>query len=87
MHPREVALLGALVLLVLVPWLTLRDALRQPPAAWRAAGRWRWAWLGVVAAVPVLGPVWYLRVVRPDVRAAGADDRDHPDGAGAANAQ
>ena len=68
MHPREVAIVGALVLLLLVPWLTVRDIWRQPAAAWRRAGRSRWPWTVVAVVVPVLGPAWYLRVVRPDVR-------------------
>ncbi len=70
MHPREVAIIGALVLLVLVPWLTIRDIWRQPKAAWRAARRSRWVWTAVAATVPLLGPAWYLRAIRPEVRGA-----------------
>lgn len=70
MHPREVALVGALVLLLIVPWLTARDIWRQPRKAWASAGRSRWVWMTVVVLVPVLGAAWYLRVVRPDVRRA-----------------
>jgi hypothetical protein len=69
-HPREVAIVGVLVLLVLVPWVTVRDILRQPKPAWRAANRLRWVWIAVAVAVPVLGPAWYLRAVRPGIRAA-----------------
>lgn len=70
MHPREVAIIGALVLLLLVPWLAARDIWRQPARAWSGARRSRWVWTALVVLVPVLGAVWYLRVVRPDVRQA-----------------
>lgn len=70
MHPREVAILGAVVLVLVVPWLTVRDIWRQPPSAWSGAGRARWWWTTIAVLVPVLGPAWYLRVVRPDVRQA-----------------
>jgi len=69
-HPREVAIVGALLLLLLVPWLTVRDVWRQPASAWSDAGRSRWVWTVLCVLVPVVGPVWYLRVVRPEVRAA-----------------
>lgn len=75
MHPREVAIIGALVLLLLVPWLTARDIWRQPARAWSRARRSRWVWTALVVLVPVLGPAWYLRVVRPDVRQAVRDAR------------
>lgn len=68
MHPREVAIVGVVVLLVLVPWLVVRDIWRRPGSEWRAAGRSRWAWTLCCLLVPVVGPVWYLRVVRPAVR-------------------
>lgn len=70
MHPREVAIVGTIVLLLLVPWLTVRDIWRQPATAWAAARRSRWVWTVVAVLVPIMGPAWYLRVVRPDVRAA-----------------
>ena len=70
MHPREVAIVGAMVLLLLVPWLTVRDIWRQPTAAWTASGRSRWVWTVVAVLVPIMGPAWYLRVIRPEVRAA-----------------
>lgn len=72
MHPREVALIGGLVLFLLVPWLVARDVLRQPEEAWRRTGRHRWAWVAVVVLVPVIGPVWYLRAVRGQLRRATA---------------
>lgn len=68
MHPREVAIVGALVLLLLVPWLVVRDIWRQPAEAWAAARRSRWVWTAVAVVVPVLGPAWYVRVIRPQVR-------------------
>lgn len=68
MHPREVAIIGAIVLVVLVPWLTVRDIRRQPKQAWRAARRSRWTWMVVVVALPLLGVALYLRVARPAVR-------------------
>lgn len=74
MHPREVAIVGALLLFLLVPWLIIRDIWRHPPTAWSAAGRSRWVWTTLALLVPVAGPVWYLRVVRPGVRAADARD-------------
>ena len=70
MHPREVAIVGAVALLLLVPWLTVRDIWRRPAAAWATAGRSRWAWTVVCVLVPVVGPVWYARVVRREVRRA-----------------
>ena len=70
MHPREVAIVGALLLFVLLPWLTLRDLWRHPAAAWRHAGRSRLCWTLVVVLVPLVGVALYLRVVRPGVRAA-----------------
>ncbi len=70
MHPREVAIVGAVVLFLLVPWLTVRDIWRRPASAWAAAGRSRWVWTLVCILVPVAGPVWYARVVRRDVRRA-----------------
>jgi len=66
-------MIGALVLLLLVPWLTARDIWHQPARAWSGAGRSRWAWTAIVVLVPVLGPAWYLRVVRPEVRQAVRD--------------
>lgn len=70
MHPREVAIVGALLLLLLVPWLVVRDIWRQPVEGWRHTGRSRWVWTAVAVLVPVLGPAWYVRVVRPEVRSA-----------------
>jgi len=67
-HPREVAIIGALVLVVLVPWLAVRDIRRQPKGAWRAAGRSGWAWVVVVVGFPLLGVALYLRIARPAVR-------------------
>ena len=75
MHPREAAIIGALLLLLLVPWLTVRDIWRQPVASWRRAGRSRWSWTVVAVVVPVLGAAWYLRVVRPDVRSHQVPDQ------------
>ena len=70
MHPREAAIIGVLVLLVLVPWLAVRDIRRQPKGGWRAAGRSRWAWIVIVVLLPLLGVALYLRIARPDVRRA-----------------
>ena len=69
MHPREVAIVAALVRVVLVPWLTARDVLRQPRPALRAAGVSRTGMLVLVLAVPLLGPALWLRRWRPRVRA------------------
>lgn len=68
MHPREVAIVGALALFLLVPWLVARDVRRQPKPAWEAAGRSRLIWTLIVVLVPVVGPVWYLRVIRRELR-------------------
>ncbi len=68
MHPREVAIVGALLLFLLVPWLTLRDVWRHPSTRWAAAGRSRVTTTVLVLLVPVLGPAWYLRRIRPAVR-------------------
>lgn len=70
MHPREVAIVGVLVLAVLVPWLTLRDVWGRPRDRWAAAGRSRVLATVLVLAVPLLGPAWYLRRIRPLVRDA-----------------
>lgn len=67
--PEALALVAAVVLL-LPPWLVLRDLLGHPAAAWSGAGRCRPAWAVVVVLLPVLGPALYLRVVRPDLRDA-----------------
>lgn len=80
MHPREVAIVGALVLFLLVPWLTARDVWRQPTDAWAEAGRSRWVWTVVVVLLPVLGSLWYLRVVRPGVQWAGRSPRSQQQG-------
>lgn len=69
MHPREVAIVGALVLVVLVPWLTARDVWRQPRPALAAAGVSRVAMLVLVVLVPLIGPALWLRRWRPRVRA------------------
>jgi hypothetical protein len=71
-HPREVAIIGGLVLFLLVPWLVARDVLRRPDEAWRRTGRSRWLWVAVVVLVPVVGPVWYVRTVRGELRRAVA---------------
>lgn len=68
MHPREVAIVAALVLLLLVPWLTVRDIWQHPRDAWTGAGRSRWVWTSIVVLIPIMGPAWYLRVIRPSVR-------------------
>ena len=70
MHPREVAIVGALALFLLVPWLVARDVRRQPLRAWQAIGRSRLVWTLLVVLVPLFGPVWYLRVVRRELRRA-----------------
>ena len=69
MHPREVAIVAALVLVVLLPWLAARDVLRQPRHALRAAGVSRVAMVVLVVLVPLLGPALWLRRWRPRVRA------------------
>lgn len=77
-HPREVAIVGALLLFLLVPWLVARDVRRQPRAAWEAIGRSRLVWTLLVVLVPVLGPVWYLRIVRRELRLVrGPTGRGH----------
>lgn len=68
MHPREAALLVSFVLLVIVPWLTLRDVWRHPARRWEATRFSRWLTTAYVVLVPLLGPAWYLRRVRPAVR-------------------
>lgn|GEM_PF-5683563 len=69
MHPREVAFVATLVLLVLVPWLTARDVLRQPRPALTAARVSRVAMVVLVVLVPLVGPALWLRRWRPRVRA------------------
>jgi hypothetical protein len=68
--PVEVVVIGLVVGVLFLPWLALRDLLRVPPGAWRATGRSRLAWAAIVAGVPVLGAAVYLRLVRPQLRAA-----------------
>jgi hypothetical protein len=68
MHPAEVAVVGAVLLLLLPPWLAARDVLGQPRAAWSAAGHGRLRTLALVVALPLLGPAWYLRRIRPALR-------------------
>lgn len=68
MHPREVAIVGALLLFLLVPWLVLRDVWSHPPQRWAAAGRSRVRVTLLVLLVPVVGPALYLRRIRPTVR-------------------
>lgn len=77
MHPREVAIVGALALFLLVPWLVVRDVWRRPVASWEAIGRSRWVWTVLVVVLPVLGPVWYVRVVRRELRAAARHGPNH----------
>ena len=71
MHPREVAIVAALVLGVLVPWLAVRDVLRQSRPALAAAGVPRLGMVLLVVLVPLLGPALWLRHWRPRVRAHG----------------
>ena len=68
MHAAEAAVVGALLLVLLPTWLTVRDIWSGPAAAWSGAGRSRWVWTALVVLVPVLGPALYLREARPDVR-------------------
>jgi hypothetical protein len=69
-YAAEVAVLLGVGLLVVLPWLVVRDVLAHPAAAWRAAGRSRTAWIVVVVLVPVLGAALYLRRARPSLRGA-----------------
>jgi len=50
--------------------LAVIDALRHPPARWRAAGHRRLPWLLGMVALPGVGPALYRRRVRPDLLAA-----------------
>lgn len=70
MGAQEVAVLGLVGLLMVLPVLALRDAVRTPAARWRATTHHRGAWLAVIVLVPVLGAALYLRRVRPALRAA-----------------
>jgi len=68
-HPREVAIVVALLLFLLVPWLTVRDVWSHQSERWAAAGRSRVLTTVLVVLVPVVGPALYLRRIRPTVRA------------------
>lgn len=70
MRPGAVAIVAALALLLLPPWLCARSVLRQPDAAWRTTGLSKVGWLLLVVAVPLLGPALYLRRARPLLRGA-----------------
>lgn len=62
--------MGLVALLLLLPWLVARDALRGPASRWDAIGRPRWLWVALIVLVPVAGPLLYLRIARPELRAA-----------------
>jgi hypothetical protein len=68
--PTELVWLLATGLFLLVPWLTVRDALSWPGRVWAEADLTRWAWVVAIVAVPVGGPAWYIRRARPTLRAA-----------------
>ena len=57
------------VLLLVLPWIAIRDVLRHPRERWSAVGASRWLWITVIVVLPVLGAALYIRRVRPQLRA------------------
>jgi hypothetical protein len=64
---QELAVVVPVVLLLL--WAGVDAALRSE-RAYRSIGQRRPVWLAVALLVPTLGPLLYLLVVRPRLRAA-----------------
>ena len=68
MHASEAIVIVVAVVVVLLPWLTIRDVLRHPPSSYRDIGQRRWFWLVAIVAVPVIGVALYIRLARPRLR-------------------
>ncbi len=70
MHAGEAIVVMVAVLLVLVPWIVLRDIRAYDPVRWRQAGHVRAVWIALVVLVPLIGVLLYLRWVRPRLLAS-----------------